>query len=497
MSQSFDPYHIWLGIPANESPPNHYRLLGLSLFESDADVIQHAIDQRMAHLKSLSTGRHVALSQRLLNEVARAGVCLLRPVDKQIYDYALRAAIAAVAQSARTETAASETPFAPAGPEAPPQSEPELSPDFGAFEHVLGAAARGRRDRGKRRRSSTRTLKFVAGTVLIGATGLVAIGLALFAVNPKHPLLEALAGIFRSSDEVARQEPPDASTGRSPKPEDRPSPSPPPQLATAQRPEDRRLPLPPARLDGAPQAEDRRSPLTPSQPDALPRADEPQPAPDVGRTSNAPKAAVPAAPPGRRTKVVLDLSQPVTHATLSEVAGGKAEIRVEDVTGLGTPFELTPGDGILHFGQRVDIVLKDYSGLRIGLSLHAKESAIVDVAPKMGAIAFTQRWATQAALKAKKDLDKANQQLEAAKTEAQNIDIWLKSPGTKPVALRGAKRQQLLVLKEQTIPALEKDANDLQTAANASQRLSQLAEQIHRAANIHFVVRSEAKEAAP
>ena len=28
LQEKFDPYHIWLGIPPEEQPPNHYRLLG-------------------------------------------------------------------------------------------------------------------------------------------------------------------------------------------------------------------------------------------------------------------------------------------------------------------------------------------------------------------------------------------------------------------------------------------------------------------------------------
>ena len=35
----FDPYDQWLGIPAQEQPPNHYRLLGVSLFEAVLLVI--------------------------------------------------------------------------------------------------------------------------------------------------------------------------------------------------------------------------------------------------------------------------------------------------------------------------------------------------------------------------------------------------------------------------------------------------------------------------
>ena len=39
MSNPFDPYHQWLGIPPKKQPPNHYTLLGLDAFESNPDVI--------------------------------------------------------------------------------------------------------------------------------------------------------------------------------------------------------------------------------------------------------------------------------------------------------------------------------------------------------------------------------------------------------------------------------------------------------------------------
>src|SRR5436190_7236357 len=76
MNVQFDPYYTWLGIPPAEQPPNHYRLLGIQLFEPNADVIAHAADRQMMHLRSFQQGAHSALSQRLLNEVAGARICL-------------------------------------------------------------------------------------------------------------------------------------------------------------------------------------------------------------------------------------------------------------------------------------------------------------------------------------------------------------------------------------------------------------------------------------
>lgn len=90
----FDPYHKWLGIAPKDQPPNHYRLLAIELFEADAEVIDAAANRQMAYLQQRATGEHVALSQKLLNEVAAARLCLLNPKKKAEYDAELRAKLA-------------------------------------------------------------------------------------------------------------------------------------------------------------------------------------------------------------------------------------------------------------------------------------------------------------------------------------------------------------------------------------------------------------------
>jgi hypothetical protein len=97
--QDFDPYYKWLAIPPKHQPPNHYRLLGLELFEDDPDVISDAAQQRMAHVRSYQLGQYMALSQQILNELAAAKVCLLDPQKKAEYDRQLRAAIQSKAAS--------------------------------------------------------------------------------------------------------------------------------------------------------------------------------------------------------------------------------------------------------------------------------------------------------------------------------------------------------------------------------------------------------------
>ena len=90
-SLSFDPYHKWLGIGDSASPPNHYRLLGIDLYESDEDVIAAAADRQMSHVRKYQSGPHAAVSQRVLNEIAKAKICLLNDASRTVYDRSLQA----------------------------------------------------------------------------------------------------------------------------------------------------------------------------------------------------------------------------------------------------------------------------------------------------------------------------------------------------------------------------------------------------------------------
>jgi len=93
----FDPYRKWLGIPPQEQPPNHYRLLGVGLFESDPDVISNAADRQMSHVRTFQSGKRSKTSQRILNELAAARICLLDEQKRAAYDEQIRAASATAA----------------------------------------------------------------------------------------------------------------------------------------------------------------------------------------------------------------------------------------------------------------------------------------------------------------------------------------------------------------------------------------------------------------
>jgi tRNA A-37 threonylcarbamoyl transferase component Bud32 len=87
---AFDPYYQWLGIAQKDQPPNHYRLLGIERSEENPHVIDSAAEQRTTYLRTFQIGKYSELSQRLLNEVAKAKVCLLNPAKKAAYDARLK-----------------------------------------------------------------------------------------------------------------------------------------------------------------------------------------------------------------------------------------------------------------------------------------------------------------------------------------------------------------------------------------------------------------------
>jgi serine/threonine protein kinase len=117
-SDGFDPYHVWLSIPPDEQPPHHYRLLGLKPFESDLQVIESAADRQMTHVRTFQSGKHSKSSQKLLNEISTAKLCLLKDPKKQAYDEKLEAKLAEAEQRKQ----------APAQPSAPPPAKPAAKP---------------------------------------------------------------------------------------------------------------------------------------------------------------------------------------------------------------------------------------------------------------------------------------------------------------------------------------------------------------------------------
>ncbi|MDO4582634.1 MAG: hypothetical protein Q4D62_00890 [Planctomycetia bacterium] len=117
---SFDPYRIWLGISPAEQPPNHYRLLGIPLFETDPQVISNAADRQMAHVRTFQSGQYSEQSQKILNELSAARVILLDAAKRTAYDQQLRTTLMTAAMPMPT--------MAPTVPVAPLSVPPAMAP---------------------------------------------------------------------------------------------------------------------------------------------------------------------------------------------------------------------------------------------------------------------------------------------------------------------------------------------------------------------------------
>jgi hypothetical protein len=244
MAHEFDPYHKWLAIPPKDQPPNHYRLLGIDVFESDPDVIANAADQRMAHVRQFQTGRHAPYVTQLLNEISAAKVLLLNPVTKEAYDSGLRAHLSVERRKKTPPPPVASSPLAPpiAGPRAVPPGPaavrpvPQGAPPGATLPLGLPvgtAVAPGAAPAGiplapatssspyRPRRSSDTTL-IVAGLVVLGIAGVAAL-IYVLTMEPPQPATHE-----PPKTAAADTTTPPGPDGRQPRPEKDPSKPPSP-----------------------------------------------------------------------------------------------------------------------------------------------------------------------------------------------------------------------------------------------------------------------------
>ena len=132
MAGAFDPYHRWLGISPKDQPPHHYRLLGVDAFEHDLDVIENAADRQMTHLRAHQSGKHADDSQRILNEISAARVCLLDPAKKAEYDAELKKQLSEAKEKPATLKKAKPLPPAALQAEPKPVVRPTPRPERAA-----------------------------------------------------------------------------------------------------------------------------------------------------------------------------------------------------------------------------------------------------------------------------------------------------------------------------------------------------------------------------
>ena len=83
---ALDVYKDWLGIPDGPRPPDHYQLLRLLQFEDSIDKIRGNYKKLNGHVRKYATGQYLDESQALLNELAKAMLCLTDLERKREYD---------------------------------------------------------------------------------------------------------------------------------------------------------------------------------------------------------------------------------------------------------------------------------------------------------------------------------------------------------------------------------------------------------------------------
>lgn len=89
MAERFDVYRDWLGITETARPLDYYQLLRLKSFADDTQKIRTHYRKMNTHVRKFATGDYAAESQELLNELARAMLCLTDVVRKREYDASL------------------------------------------------------------------------------------------------------------------------------------------------------------------------------------------------------------------------------------------------------------------------------------------------------------------------------------------------------------------------------------------------------------------------
>lgn len=87
--REIDVYRDWLGITDTNRPLNYYQLLRLKQFEDNVQLIRKQYRQLNAHVRKYASGDYADESQQLLNELARAMLCLTDAQRKREYDATL------------------------------------------------------------------------------------------------------------------------------------------------------------------------------------------------------------------------------------------------------------------------------------------------------------------------------------------------------------------------------------------------------------------------
>lgn len=439
-SPAFDPYHRWLGIPPSDQPVNHYRLLGIALFESESDVIAAAADRQMAHVKQFATGQYRAESQRLLNELAKARVTLLNLQRKAEYDRALERRLTEQRPAAPTQRVAAAAPIAPSAPV-------EQAEDAGfAFERMPSRSLA----RPRKRQQSNQSLPLLL--VMIGVT--------------------VIAGILAYAALTAPRETPQ----RAEKPQPPVAPAPlPPQVRSPQRaaPVVREAPAPAAIP----------IPATLSAPIAAP-PERDRPEPEIIATKKTP------AKPPKIEVIDLDLENRQQNVLLDHADA----LKVAVLKDCKSRAKILPAGGRLSVDRDVKVEIEGERPVTLTISLKERpnDQVLVTIESSVKTddgreLPFTLANVGRVVRQVSKKSEQASAGQASLEAEKRQLTTWLGGPGMKPLIDVNSARSRLRAI-ESLLPGQISAAGALQAELVTAERVQELAEHLHEDCSLELEI---------
>ncbi len=429
VSQPFDPYLKWLGIAPKDQPPNHYRLLGINLFTDDPEVIQNSADREMAHVRTFQSGRYAELSQKLLNEIAAAKVCLLDPQKKEAYDRTLKAqSETAPKKLAKAKPLAATKPLT-AKPAEPISLQPAASNDENLHNVPINVAT----PAGKLSRTRRRTKVPIVAAVAIGV--LLVVAVVIYAISTSNN-----GGEVAGRNDVASNANPPADEGRTDTPADDPSPH--DAAATGDPPSDDRDPTepappkPPESASAEDLAVEPHDPVSPQPPDEAPDESTDDHAPPIYESTaeTDTRRAVPVGPAlEKATATVREVFQSEANAAATPEAKSALAKKIIEA-GVQTPNDAAVQFTLFRVGRDLAIAAGDVQTAIEAIDKTAASFQIDAAAIKIDTLLKTSTQLRDA--QQYKAFDAAAHPLIGAATAADNFELALKLADASLVAAR-------------------------------------------------------------
>lgn len=198
--------------------------------------------------------------------------------------------------------------------------------------------------------------------------------------------------------------------------------------------------------------------------------------------------------PAQTERTRLDLTKKETYVLLS-INADPRDVRITNVrvSELPTPHQLVPDSGEAWLGRPLDIQLKAPGNVRIRLAVVKRGHELaVRISPqivlgKSNTIELTQNRLTRAARNLQRRIKHLNSQLAALSSERKALDVWLITPGNKPLKSVKMAHMRLKILAD-LIKARQREVPLVQQQCQALAQAAEFVRQLHQNVEIEFQV---------